>query len=241
MSRGILGHPLKWVAIGVLMVMTMSAEAQNESRTIVINQKSDSMALNVEGCKTKVLQVESSYGRVATDLNEGTDSVSEKIGLDFSHLYMPRHTIAYFPESYYWGYGLWGLHEGLNANIGMYAMTSFGHNRFPGVGFGTGISTMYVKMLTNRLSLAAGGFYNHLVWRSNSINQVGLNMMLGYQLTDRLSVYGYVSKAFMPSRTKTLIPVLPFLDCYDARFGAMLHFNVNEHVSVSVSVEELKH
>lgn len=235
----VLGGTLRWILIGVLMLMGLSVCAQNENRTIVVS-KIDSIDLKNVDTKTEGVQLESSCEGEFADLNARDDSVSKKARLNFSRLYIPRHTIAYFSESYYGGCGIWDLHEGLNANVGMYVTTSFGRNRFPGVGFGVGVSTMYAKMLTNRLSLAAGGFYNHLVWGSSSINQVGLNLMLGYQLTDRLSVYGYVSRAFTPSNIETLIPVFPYLDCYGSRFGAMFHFNVNEHVSVSVSVEELR-
>ena len=64
-------------------------------------------------------------------------------------------TVAYFPASYYGGYwGLWELHEGFNASLDMSVSASFGKNRFPGVGFGTGISAMYVRSLTDRLVLS---------------------------------------------------------------------------------------
>ena len=66
-------------------------------------------------------------------------------------------TVAYFPASYYGGYwGLWELHEGFNACLDMSVSASFGKNRFPGVGFGTGISAMYVRSLTDRLVLSVG-------------------------------------------------------------------------------------
>ena len=74
-------------------------------------------------------------------------------------------TVAYFPASYYGGYwGLWELHEGFNACLDMSVSASFGKNRFPGVGFGTGISAMYVRSLTDRLVLSVGGFYDRLSW-----------------------------------------------------------------------------
>lgn len=242
MTKNILFFSLRWIVISVGILAGVPAWAQSENKTLSVSSRMDSLRVRstdmMPGSGTIEIKPVNGIGK--PDMAEDSDSISENIRFKFPRSYMSPYTIAYFPESYYWGCGLWNLHEGFNANIGMFVTTSFGKNRFPGVGFGTGISAMYAKMLTNRLSLAVGGFYNHLVWGANSMNQVGANLMLGYQLTDRLSVYGYVSKAFMPLYGKSLIPVLPYMDCYDTRFGAMLHFNVNDHMSISVSVEELK-
>ena len=83
-------------------------------------------------------------------------------------------TVAYFPASYYGGYwGLWELHEGFNACLDMSVSASFGKNRFPGVGFGTGISAMYVRSLTDRLVLSVGGFYDRLSWNGLNENRQG--------------------------------------------------------------------
>ena len=147
--------------------------------------------------------------------------------------------VAYFPLGYYGGYwGLWGLHEGFNASLDMSVAASFGKHRFPGVGFGTGVSAMYVHSLTDRLVLAAGGFYDRLSWNGFNRNRFGINLMLGYKLTDRLSVYAYGSKAFSPGRGGW-IP-MPWADNFSSRFGGMLHFKLSDAASISLSVEEAR-
>lgn len=114
-------------------------------------------------------------------------------------------TVAYFPASYYGGYwGLWELHEGFNACLDMSVSASFGKNRFPGVGFGTGISAMYVRSLTDRLVLSVGGFYDRLSWNGLNENRFGINLLAGYQLTDRVSLYAYGSKAFPDARSSAV-------------------------------------
>lgn len=149
-------------------------------------------------------------------------------------------TVAYFPASYYGGYwGLWELHEGFNASLDMSVSASFGKNRFPGVGFGTGISAMYVRSLTDRLVLSVGGFYDRLSWNGLNENRFGINLLAGYQLTDRVSLYAYGSKAFFPMQGRQpWIPPMPWMNNFSSRFGGMVHFKVSDAVSVSFSVEE---
>lgn len=151
----------------------------------------------------------------------------------------PGGTVAYFPYYDFGGWGLWDLHEGFNACMGMSVSASFGRNRFPGVGFGTGVSAMYVHSLTSRFVLAAGGFYDRLTWNAFNQNRFGINLLAGYKLTDKVSLYAYGSKAFFPKRGKRwLIPPLPWLDNFSHRFGGMVHFKLSDAVSFSVSVEE---
>lgn len=151
-------------------------------------------------------------------------------------------TVAWFPSLYYGGgWDLWNLHEGFNAALSMSVSASFGKHRFPGVGFGTGISAMYVHSLTDRLVLGVGGFYDRLSWSAFNRNRFGLNFLAGYRLTDRVSIFAYGSKAFSPDGGK-YVPVFayPWLDDFSSRFGGMVHFKVSDAFSFSVSVEETK-
>lgn len=147
--------------------------------------------------------------------------------------------IGYFPDFYYGvGVGLWNLHEGFNASLNMSVCASFGKHRFPGVGFGTGVSAMYAHRLTERLMMAVGGFYDRMSWGSFNENRVGMNLMFGYQLTDRVSVYAYGSKAFTPSTgPMRYMPPVYWMDRYRERFGGMIHVKVSDAMSFSVSVE----
>lgn len=152
-----------------------------------------------------------------------------------------RHdgTVAYFPRCYSWGgWGLWNLHEGFNAALDMGVSVSFGRNRFPGAVFGTEVSAMYVFRPASRFTLAAGGFYDHTQWNGFGGNRFGINIMAGYQINDRLSVYAYGSKAFAPGRGCPSWRMFPFLtDDFSERIGGMLHVKVSDAVSFSVCVE----
>ena len=108
-----------------------------------------------------------------------------------------------------------------------------------GVGLGTGISAMYVRSLTDRLVLSVGGFYDRLSWNGLNENRFGINLLAGYQLTDRVSLYAYGSKAFFPMQGRQpWIPPMPWMNNFSSRFGGMVHFKVSDAVSVSLSVEE---
>lgn len=168
-----------------------------------------------------------------------TDSVPALPSFDIPPL-RADGTIGYFPDFYYGtGLGIWNLHEGFNANLNMSVCASFGKHRFPGVGFGTGISAMYAHQLTDKLMIAAGGFYDRMSWGAYNDNRLGLNLMLGYQLSEKVSVYAYGSKAFTPSsgRMRMMLPMF-WMDRYKERFGGMIHVKVSDAMSFSVSVEE---
>lgn len=166
------------------------------------------------------------------------DTLQANTTLILPPLYNGRETIACFPD-FYSGYGLWELHEGFNASLNMSVIASFGKNRFPGVGFGTGVSAMYAHALTGRLTLAVGGSYDRISWNGFNENRFGINLLAGYQLTDKISLYAYGSKAFIPKQgNRFRLPPMIWMNNYTERFGAMVHFKVSDAVSVSVSVEE---
>lgn len=148
--------------------------------------------------------------------------------------------IAYFPTSRCGGcWDLWELHEGFNAGVDMSVSASFGRHRFPGVGVGTGISSMYVRSLTDRLVVAAGSFYDHISWNGLNENRFGINLLAGYRLTDRLCLYAYGGKSFLFARGfRSWMPPMPWLEDFSSRFGGMVHFKFSDAVSVSLSVEE---
>lgn len=148
-------------------------------------------------------------------------------------------TIAYFPAAYAWGgYDLWELHGGFNAQLHMSVTGSFGRNRFPGVGFGTGVSAMYARRLTEKLTVAAGGYYNRLSWNGFHDNRVGLTVLAGYQLTEKISVYAFGSKSLIPSASRRMLFPMPYMNDFNTRLGGMLHVKLSDAVSVSVGVEE---
>ena len=170
---------------------------------------------------------------------------ADTVGMALRPTFYPLYsdgTVAFFPWSGPGGYwGMWNLHEGFNASVGMSVSASFGKHRFPGVGFGTGISAMYAHSLTERLVLSVGGFYDHLSWNGWNENRFGFNLLAGFQLTDRVGVYAYGSKAFHPVQGNRMrIPPMPWMDNFSSRWGGMLHFKLSDAASVSLSVEGVR-
>lgn len=205
----------------------------------------DTLVRNRTVCPTEVLSPilpKTAVPHGVRGVNSSSDLPSDTLQtgalLTFPPLYNGRETIAYFPD-FYSGYGLWDLHEGFNASLNMSVFASFGKNRFPGVGFGTGVSAMYAHALTDRLTLAVGGSYDRISWNGFNENRFGINLLAGFQLTDRISLYAYGSKVFIPKQGNGFrLPPMIWMNNYTERFGAMVHFKVSDAVSVSVSVEE---
>lgn len=157
----------------------------------------------------------------------------------FSPLRWDR-TIGCFPEFYSPAFGgIWHLHEGFNASLNMSVCASFGRHRYAGAGLATGVSAMYARSLTDKLMLAAGGFFDSTTWGAYRDIRAGVNVLLGYHLTERVSLYAYGSKTLTPV-VHTFCPMPPVLwaDRFRECFGAMVHVKVSDAVSFSVSVEE---
>ena len=114
---------------------------------------------------------------------------------------------------------------------------SLDKNRFPGVAFGTGLAGMYAIPITPRFTVAAGGFLNHITWQGRGGVDFGISGLAGYQLTDKISIYAYGSKTLVRN---AFCPPFLYDDYYTDRLGGMIHFDVTDHFSFSVSVEERK-
>ena len=86
-----------------------------------------------------------------------------------------------------------GLHQGLNVNIGASAYATFGHNVPHRGGFSQTMDVLYLTPLTkdNRLWLGAGGYINHYNWGSDQYANAGLYGILDYQIDPHWEAYIY--------------------------------------------------
>ena len=160
---------------------------------------------------------------------------SQNVHPNLSPLNTQKETIMLYPSDYFWGgYHEWDLHEGFNASLSMGVTCGFGKNRFPGVGFGTSLATMYAKQLTERFSLAGGVSASHLSWNGRNYNDIGLSVVAGFKLTERISLYAYGNK----SLTGTAYPPCVYPALSPDKFGGLIHVKVNQSFSFSVGVEE---
>lgn len=138
----------------------------------------------------------------------------------------------------------WQLHKGFNAQFSMSMSCGFGKNRLKGVGFGQTAAFAYVQPVTSRFSIAAGIYANNFDWGPWHTTDVGISGALAYQLTDKLSVYAFGSKSFIPRQNN-------FNSCGLAtpaywmrpknRFGAAAEYKFSEHFKMGVSVERVEY
>lgn len=138
---------------------------------------------------------------------------------------------------YMWsGFHSWDLHEGINASIGLSVFSTFGSgNTYSGAGFGQRVALMYAKPLTERLSIAAGGYFNNMSWAHSQYRDAGLTAVLGYRFDEHWSAYLYGQKSLTPS---TYIP-LPLMDMSQMgdRIGAAVRYDLNPSVSFQISCD----
>ncbi len=87
----------------------------------------------------------------------------------------------------------WGLHEGLNVNIGLSAFATFGKHVPHSGGFTQDINATYLAPITRdkKLWLAAGGYLQNTFWGGDSYRDAGLYAMLGYRFDEHWEAYVY--------------------------------------------------
>ncbi len=132
----------------------------------------------------------------------------------------------------------WELHRGLNVNIGVSVFASFGKKPWRGTGFGQSISMMYAEPITDKLSIAVGGYLDNLYWSHDSYRDAGINAVIGYKFDEHWEGYIYGQKSLINNR----IP-MPFYDISNIgdRIGAAVKYNFSPSFSIQLSVEADKY
>jgi len=141
------------------------------------------------------------------------------------------------PDGLDWG---WRLHKGFNAQLSMSVSAAFGKHAPRGIGFGQTAAFAWLQPITPRLSVAAGVFASNMDWGAWRQTNVGVMGAVAYQATDRINLYVYGAKTFLP-RTANLrnrhTPFPIFFDQLRDRIGAAAEFKIGENASIGVSVE----
>lgn len=144
-------------------------------------------------------------------------------------------TLRWYP--FMWsGWNSWDVHQGLNAQIGASIFSTFGSgNTYSGAGFTQNIAILYAKPLTDKLSLAVGGYLNSMQWWHNDYHDAGLTAVLGYRYDEHWSSYIYGQKSLMPDSYMPY-PLMNMSELGD-RIGAAVRYDFNPNFSVQVSFE----
>ena len=149
---------------------------------------------------------------------------------------------AWMPDA--WGLSPWPLHEGMNAQFGMSLTVGLGKHAPKGVGFGQSAALAYVLPLDNRWSLAAGVYARNMDWGGWHTTDGGVTGIVGYRLSEAVSLYAYGSKSFLPTdrRFRFRQPLAPtYLFEPKERIGAAAEFKLGENAVIGVSVEHNKY
>ena len=141
-----------------------------------------------------------------------------------------------------WDYGLygpaWRLHEGFNAQFALSLTAAFGRGAPSGVGFGQDAAFLYAKPLTKRFSVAGGVYASNMNWGFLDYRDVGIAGIAAFKVNERVSLYAYGNKSFMPKRSPLYYPLPNF--CPD-RIGGMINFKLSESSSISFGVEGIRY
>ena len=136
-----------------------------------------------------------------------------------------------------YNYATWELHKGFNASIGLNVTFSPSRYAPSGAGFGQDFAFMYAVPVTDRLSVAGGLYATNMEWGHLHYRNVGIAGVAAYRLTDKISVYAYGNKSFVPNRMPYWYPLPNYtLD----RIGGMVNFKLGESSSISIGVEGRK-
>lgn len=132
----------------------------------------------------------------------------------------------------------WRLHEGFNAQFGLSLSAAFGRHAPRGVGFGQNAAFAYVLPLTPRLSVAAGVYAANLDWGPLRHTEGGVAGIVGYRLSDAVSLYAYATHRFAPQESRLRYGAFPLFLCEPKeRIGAMAEFKLGKNAMIQVSVE----
>ncbi len=140
----------------------------------------------------------------------------------------------YGPTPFYYIPSSWELHQGFNASIGMSLTFSPSKYAPSGAGFGQDAAFMYAMPLGKRFSAAAGVYASNLDWGHLSYKNVGFAAIVGFKATERISLYAYGNKSFIPQRFS---PYYPFADFNADKLGGMVHFKLGTSSSISIGIE----
>lgn len=170
------------------------------------------------------------------------------IGPDSLHL-LPLNTYGHvhpFSLSPYWfgRWDNWQLHRGLNVSLGASVSAQFGKHARSGVGFGQSISAMYAMPLSERASLAVGGYFNNLSWGRDNFREAGLSAVFGYQFDEHWEAYIYAQKS-LTNNHQAPLPLYSSMyslgglhNGWGDRIGAAVRYNFNPSFSIEVSLEK---
>lgn len=206
------------------------------------------------------------------DIEECNDDTPADDTQHTDSLHLPRinqygqvETIGRYPLAF-GGWTSWGLHPGLNMQIGASVFAQFGKGAHSGAGFQQNIALMYAMPVSDKLSIAVGGYLNNINYAGDNWRDAGLSAVVGYRFNEHWEAYVYGQKSIVNNIANRLrysmyngynggyygpglggfsrnFFGMPYYSVYDLsdmgdRIGATVRYNVNNSLSIEVSVEK---
>ena len=220
----------------------MGAYAQEPiSGTSVLEDNKEVPAQDIASDEIKNSQV---HKLTNLDTQGFTSSKNDFLYQHRDSLHLPPLTLnGYVPIGMYplsWGgWYWWDLHKGFNVNVGASVFAQFGKHARHGAGFSQNISAMYAMPLTDKLSLAVGGYFNNVYWAHDSYRDAGVSAVLGYQFNEHWEAYLYAQKSLIDNNKFHRFTPYPLYDMGELldRSGAAVKYNFSPNFSVQLSVE----
>lgn len=183
-------------------------------------------------------------GEIITEITESGDTIYSQSAENTKKPY----SLAMYPMHYAGWYG-WDLHEGLNVNVSLSAFSQFGKHARHGVGFSQNLSAIYATPLSDKLSMAIGGYINNVNWGGDNSRSAGITAQIGYQFDEHWEAYLYAQKTLFNNTPHlswyglggmypmhVMMPYNVFMYNVD-RIGAAVRYNFNPSFSIQVNVE----
>ncbi len=260
---------IKKLIIIALIAVAMPAAAQDDNNRKLAQPQFDESALQRimptrYGGRSRKWREEAIAEQNKAEQNT---ELQDSLHLPKMNAYGQPETISYYPTNFCGWYN-WGLHKGLNVQIGASVFAQFGKGAHHGAGFQQNIAMMYATPITDKLSLAVGGYLNNINYAGNNWREAGLSAVMGYRFNEHWEAYVYGQKSITNNISNRLrysmydgyyggfygpgmggfggfsrnFFGMPAYSVYDLtnmgdRIGATVRYNVNNNLSIEVSVE----
>lgn len=148
------------------------------------------------------------------------------------------YDVPYYTGMPVWGGYQWDLHKGMNVSLSASAFVTSGHNQyFPGSGYSTDASMLYVMPVNKKLTVAVGGYVStNNFGRYGSFNDFGIQGMAAYQFNDKLNLYAYGRYSFInPKIPYPVRAMAPFLKS-SSTVGGVLDYKVTPSIRLQVGI-----
>lgn len=150
-------------------------------------------------------------------MTEGNDNTAtepqDSLAMSLAAQNQKQGTIGHYPLNF-GGWYDWGLHSGLNVQVGLSVFAQFGKGAHSGAGFQQDIALMYAAPINDKLSVAVGGYLNNVNYAGGNWHDAGLAAVLGYRFNEHWEAYIYGQKSI----TNNMAGRLPY-SMYDGHYG----------------------